>query len=61
MFTYELQRRLAPLGTTAAVAADPGASNTELSRNPPALRAAIDGAVGGQYYGPGGRGEVRGF
>ncbi|MEU4450741.1 SDR family NAD(P)-dependent oxidoreductase [Nocardioides sp. NPDC023903] len=85
MFTYELQRRLAPHGTTVAVAAHPGGSNTELARNSPAalrvpmawlapliaqtaamgalptLRAATDPAViGGQYYGPGGRGEVRG-
>ncbi len=36
MFTYELQRRLAPLGTTVAVAAHPGVSNTELARNTPA-------------------------
>lgn len=86
MFTYELQRRLAPHGTTVAVAAHPGVSNTELIRNAPAvlrvpvtwlaplltqtpemgalptLRAATDPAVvGGQYYGPGNRGEVRGF
>ena len=86
LFTYELQRRLAPLGTTVAVAAHPGVSNTELMRNIPAalrvpvgwlaplltqeaemgalptLRAATDPAVvGGQYYGPGGRGEVRGY
>lgn len=85
MFTYELQRRLAHRGTTVAVAAHPGVSNTELVRNAPAplrvladrvgplltqsaamgalptLRAATDPAVlGGQYYGPGGRGEVRG-
>jgi NAD(P)-dependent dehydrogenase (short-subunit alcohol dehydrogenase family) len=85
MFTYELQRRLAPHGTTVAVAAHPGGSNTELARNSPAalrvpmawlapliaqtaamgalptLRAATDPAViGGQYYGPGGRAEVRG-
>ncbi len=85
MFTYELQRRLAPHGTTVAVAAHPGGSNTELVRNIPAalrvpvawlaplitqsaemgalptLRAAADPAVlGGQYYGPGGRGEMRG-
>jgi NAD(P)-dependent dehydrogenase (short-subunit alcohol dehydrogenase family) len=85
MFTYELQRRLATHGTTAAVAAHPGMSNTELARNTPAflrmpltlfaplltqnvsmgalptLRAAADPAVlGGQYYGPSGRGEVRG-
>ncbi|MEU0286053.1 SDR family NAD(P)-dependent oxidoreductase [Streptomyces sp. NPDC006147] len=86
MFTYELQRRLAPHGTTVAVAAHPGVSNTELIRNSPAvlrapvarlaplltqkaamgalptLRAATDPAVrGGQYYGPGGRLEVRGY
>ncbi|MGC4934538.1 SDR family NAD(P)-dependent oxidoreductase [Gordonia sp. DT30] len=85
MFTYELQRRLAPHGTTIAVAAHPGVSNTELIRNTPAalrvpvswlapmltqtpamgalptVRAATDpGVVGGQYYGPGGLGEVRG-
>ncbi|GLY32290.1 SDR family NAD(P)-dependent oxidoreductase [Kineosporia sp. NBRC 101731] len=85
MFTYELQRRLAAHGSTVAVAAHPGLSNTELARNtPPALRlpltvlaplitqpapmgalptlrAATDPAVlGGQYYGPGGRGELRG-
>ena len=86
MFTYELQRRLAPHGTTAAVAAHPGVSNTELVRNAPAalrvpvtrlsplltqkaemgalptVRAATDPSVlGGQYYGPGNRGEVRGY
>jgi NAD(P)-dependent dehydrogenase (short-subunit alcohol dehydrogenase family) len=86
MFTYELQRRLAPHGTTVAVAAHPGVSDTELTRNTPAalrvpvtwlaplltqkaemgalptLRAATDPAVlGGQYYGPGTRGEVRGY
>jgi NAD(P)-dependent dehydrogenase (short-subunit alcohol dehydrogenase family) len=85
MFTYELQRRLAAHGTTVAVAAHPGLSNTELARNSPAplripltwlaplitqpatmgalptLRAATDPAVlGGQYFGPGGRSEVRG-
>jgi NAD(P)-dependent dehydrogenase (short-subunit alcohol dehydrogenase family) len=36
MFTYELQRRLAPLGTTIALAAHPGTSNTDLTRNTPA-------------------------
>ncbi|MDN3904882.1 SDR family NAD(P)-dependent oxidoreductase [Arthrobacter sp. YD2] len=36
MFTYELQRRLASHGTTIAVAAHPGVSNTELIRNTPA-------------------------
>ncbi|MEV4571401.1 SDR family NAD(P)-dependent oxidoreductase [Nonomuraea sp. NPDC049419] len=44
LFTYELQRRLAPHGTTVAVAAHPGASSTELARNTPALlRPVIDG------------------
>lgn len=86
MFTYELQRRLAPHGATIAVAAHPGVSNTELVRNLPSafrgpirwlaplltqkpemgalptLRAATDPAVlGGQYYGPGGWGEIRGY
>ena len=86
MFTYELQRRLASLGTTIAVAAHPGIANTDLIRDLPALfrrlivsiasritqtaemgalptlRAATDPAVlGGQYYGPAGWGEVRGF
>ncbi|MEO6083425.1 MAG: SDR family NAD(P)-dependent oxidoreductase [Umezawaea sp.] len=37
MFTYELQRRLAAHGTTAAVAAHPGISNTELVRTVPAV------------------------
>jgi NAD(P)-dependent dehydrogenase (short-subunit alcohol dehydrogenase family) len=85
MFTYELQRRLATHGTTAALAAHPGISSTELARNTPAalrlpltwlaplitqtpamgalptLRAATDpAALGGQYYGPGGRNEVMG-
>ncbi len=36
MFTYELQRRLAAHGTTVAVAAHPGMSDTELARNSPA-------------------------
>lgn len=35
MFTYELQRRLAPHGTTIAVAAHPGAAATELQQNLP--------------------------
>nr|WP_062339314.1 SDR family NAD(P)-dependent oxidoreductase [Herbidospora sakaeratensis] len=85
MFTYELQRRLAPHGTTIALAAHPGISATELARNVPAplrlpitwlaplitqtpamgalptLRAATDpAALGGQYYGPGGRNQVIG-
>lgn len=37
MFTYELQRRLAPRATTIAVAAHPGTSSTELARNLPSL------------------------
>ncbi|RSM37751.1 short chain dehydrogenase [Amycolatopsis balhimycina DSM 5908] len=37
MFTYELQRRLAAHGTTIAVAAHPGLSDTELTRNSPAV------------------------
>ncbi|OBG69820.1 MULTISPECIES: SDR family NAD(P)-dependent oxidoreductase [unclassified Mycobacterium] len=86
LFTYELQRRLAPRGTTIAVAAHPGGSNTELGRYTPAafrplvnvffsviaqdaamgalptLRAATDpGVLGGQYYGPDGLGETRGY
>ncbi|GAB7036697.1 MULTISPECIES: SDR family NAD(P)-dependent oxidoreductase [Catenuloplanes] len=43
MFTYELQRRLAARGTTVAVAAHPGLSSTELTRNTPAaFRLPID-------------------
>ena len=86
MFTYELQRRLEGRASTIAVAAHPGASNTELARNSPALlrtvtwllgrlagqsaamgalptlRAGTDTAVrGGQYYGPGGFQEFRGY
>jgi NAD(P)-dependent dehydrogenase (short-subunit alcohol dehydrogenase family) len=85
LFTYELQRRLAPHGTTIAVAAHPGGSNTELMRNLPrlvavvsslveplmqdadlgalpTLRAAADSAVlGGQYFGPDGFQEIRGY
>jgi NAD(P)-dependent dehydrogenase (short-subunit alcohol dehydrogenase family) len=85
LFTYELQRRLAAHGTTIAVAAHPGGSNTELMRHLPGwaasvypviapifqdaamgalpqLRAASDPAVlGGQYYGPGGFGQTRGY
>jgi NAD(P)-dependent dehydrogenase (short-subunit alcohol dehydrogenase family) len=85
LFGYELQRRLAPHGTTVAVAAHPGVARTELMRNTPAvlrrlfavaaplftqdsergalpiLRAATDpGALGGQYFGPGGLGGYRG-
>ncbi|WP_102418872.1 SDR family NAD(P)-dependent oxidoreductase [Mycobacterium sp. 4858] len=86
LFTYELQRKLAPHGTTIAAAAHPGGSNTELGRYTPTalrplvnvffsviaqdaamgalptLRAATDpGVLGGQYYGPDGFGEVRGY
>jgi NAD(P)-dependent dehydrogenase (short-subunit alcohol dehydrogenase family) len=86
LFTYELQRRLAPGGTTIAVAAHPGFSDTELMRNMPAplvsaferiaplvaqdpamgalpsLRAATDPAVvGGQYFGPDGFAQSRGY
>ncbi|TRW82782.1 SDR family NAD(P)-dependent oxidoreductase [Mycolicibacterium sp. 018/SC-01/001] len=35
MFTYELERRLAPRGKTIAVAAHPGTATTELARNLP--------------------------
>jgi NAD(P)-dependent dehydrogenase (short-subunit alcohol dehydrogenase family) len=86
LFTYELQRRLAPHGTTIAAAAHPGVSSTELTRNLPPLlgrvfsvvqplvaqdaamgalpqlRAATDPAVvGGQYFGPGGFAQTRGY
>jgi NAD(P)-dependent dehydrogenase (short-subunit alcohol dehydrogenase family) len=85
LFTYELQRRLAPRGTTIAVAAHPGGSRTELTRNLaafvaavsavieplfqdaamgalPTLRAATDpGVVGGQYFGPDGFAQTRGY
>ena len=85
LFTYELQRRLAPQGTTIAAAAHPGGSQSELTRNLPplltavssllmplfqgadmgalpTLRAATDpGVLGGQYYGPDGVGEQRGY
>jgi NAD(P)-dependent dehydrogenase (short-subunit alcohol dehydrogenase family) len=85
LFTYELQRRLAPRGTTIAAAAHPGGSNTELMRNMPrplvvaadllaplfqdaalgalpTLRAATDpGVGGGQYFGPDGVGQLRGY
>ena len=87
MFTYELQRRLAAKAApTVALAAHPGGSDTELTRNIPRLlkpvvdvvwpmfsqsaemgalptvRAATDpSAQGGQYYGPDGIGEQRGY
>src|ERR1700722_5120005 len=85
LFTYELQRRLPAAGsTTIAVAAHPGAANTELGRHVahaglvkvmgsvfsqsssmgalPTLRAATDPTVrGGEYYGPRGLLEQRGY
>jgi NAD(P)-dependent dehydrogenase (short-subunit alcohol dehydrogenase family) len=84
LFTYELQRRLRGMSTI-AVAAHPGGSRTELTRNLPpvvaavsrlleplfqgadmgalpTLRAATDPDVlGGQYYGPDGFAEQRGY
>jgi NAD(P)-dependent dehydrogenase (short-subunit alcohol dehydrogenase family) len=84
LFTYELQRRLRGTSTI-AVAAHPGGSRTELTRNLPpvviavsrlleptfqgadmgalpTLRAATDPDVlGGQYYGPNGFAELRGY
>ncbi|MEV4146049.1 SDR family NAD(P)-dependent oxidoreductase [Amycolatopsis sp. NPDC049691] len=41
MFAYELQRRLAPHGTTASLAAHPGVARTELMRNSPAIARAL--------------------
>ncbi|KUI29880.1 short-chain dehydrogenase [Mycobacterium sp. IS-1742] len=87
LFTYELNRRLSAKGApTIAVAAHPGGSDTELTRNLwpvvrkpvqlvwgllaqsaemgalPTLRAATDPDVrGGQYFGPDGIGEQRGY
>jgi NAD(P)-dependent dehydrogenase (short-subunit alcohol dehydrogenase family) len=84
LFTYELQRRLIGRNTI-AVAAHPGGSKSELTRNLPrpvsaamrvveplfqaadmgalpTLRAATDPSVlGGQYYGPDGFAEQRGY
>ena len=45
LFTYELQRRLAPHGTTVAVAAHPGGSRTELMRNLPAVIARVSAVI----------------
>ena len=45
MFAYELQRRLAPHGTTASIAAHPGVARTELMRNSPAIARALFPAV----------------
>ncbi|MDX3193000.1 SDR family NAD(P)-dependent oxidoreductase [Streptomyces sp. MN03-5084-2B] len=41
MFAYELQRRLAPHGTTTSIAAHPGVARTELVRNSPAALRAL--------------------
>ncbi|MDS0134175.1 MULTISPECIES: SDR family NAD(P)-dependent oxidoreductase [unclassified Amycolatopsis] len=41
MFAYELQRRLAPHGTTTSIAAHPGVARTELMRNSPAVLRAL--------------------
>ncbi|MGW4058143.1 SDR family NAD(P)-dependent oxidoreductase [Amycolatopsis sp. NPDC004747] len=41
MFAYELQRRLAPHGTTTSIAAHPGVARTELMRNSPAVLRAV--------------------
>lgn len=41
LFTYELQRRLAPHGTTIAAAAHPGGSRSELTRNLPGWAAVV--------------------
>ncbi|WP_103343210.1 SDR family NAD(P)-dependent oxidoreductase [Amycolatopsis sp. CA-126428] len=41
MFAYELQRRLAPHGTTASIAAHPGVARTELMRNSPSVLRAL--------------------
>lgn len=45
LFTYELQRRLAGNGKTIAVAAHPGASDTELTRNLPGPLRALVSAI----------------
>jgi NAD(P)-dependent dehydrogenase (short-subunit alcohol dehydrogenase family) len=45
LFTYELQRRLAPRGTTIAAAAHPGGSKTELTRNLPPVLARVSSVI----------------
>ncbi|HUH68050.1 MAG TPA: SDR family NAD(P)-dependent oxidoreductase [Mycobacterium sp.] len=82
LFTYELQRRMVG-NNTIAVAAHPGSSKSELSRNvPPLVRVAFDplelqdaamgalptlraatdpGVLGGQYFGPDGFAQLRGY
>lgn len=52
LFTYELQRRLAPSGTTIAVAAHPGGSNTELMRNLPRVLVAASAVLGPLFQDP---------
>jgi NAD(P)-dependent dehydrogenase (short-subunit alcohol dehydrogenase family) len=51
LFTYELQRRLAPRGTTIAAAAHPGGSDTELMRNLPAWGRLATAAVAPLFQG----------
>lgn len=46
LFTYELQRRLAPHGTTLAAAAHPGGSNTELARYLPSIFQPVNEVLG---------------
>ena len=45
MFTYELQRRLMPHGTTIAAAAHPGLADTDLVRNSPAALRVISPVI----------------
>jgi len=45
LFTYELQRQLAPRGTTIAAAAHPGGSQTELTRNLPPRLARVSALI----------------
>ncbi|GHH75062.1 SDR family NAD(P)-dependent oxidoreductase [Promicromonospora soli] len=46
LFAYELQRRLAPRGTTVSVAAHPGLASTELVRDLPAAMRLIAPVIG---------------
>jgi len=50
LFTYELQRRLAPQGTTIAAAAHPGVSDTELMRYMPRPLVAAVGLVSPLFF-----------
>jgi NAD(P)-dependent dehydrogenase (short-subunit alcohol dehydrogenase family) len=45
LFTYELQRRLSGKGKTIAAAAHPGGSNTDLTRNLPAVLRALSAVI----------------